>query len=151
MMTSINKLFTLTEERIQSNAKKCDRCGRVEKCLGLKCVLVFLFSSFLNPQYSFSYITDSFVKEISNIYKVSGKIVDSETLEPIPFVTLHIDKINRYTITDANGEFIFNNLPNGEYEIDISRLGYKERSVNIILKEKTNLILSSCLFINSTL
>ena len=41
MMTSINKLFTLTEERIQSNAKKCDRCGRVEKCLGLKCFLVF--------------------------------------------------------------------------------------------------------------
>ena len=46
--------------------------------------------------------------------------MNDETLKPIPFVALHIDKINRYTITDANGEFIFNNLQKGEYEIDIN-------------------------------
>ena len=113
-----------------------------EKCVSLKCVLVFLFSFLINLQNSFSYVTDSHLKEISNLYKVSGKIIDSETLKPIPFVALHIDKINRYTITDANGEFIFNNLPKGEYEIDISRLGYKERNINIVLKEKPNLTLS---------
>ena len=54
-----------------------------EKCLSLKCVLVFLFSFLINLQSSFSYVTDSHLKEISNIYKVSGKIIDSETLKPI--------------------------------------------------------------------
>ena len=142
MMTSIDRLMIINKRRMKSNSIKCDRCGKKEKCVSLKCVLVFLFSFLINLQNSFSYVTDSHLKEISNLYKVSGKIIDSETLKPIPFVALHIDKINRYTITDANGEFIFNNLPKGEYEIDISRLGYKERNINIVLKEKPNLTLS---------
>lgn len=141
-MTSIDRLMIINKRRMKSNSIKCDRCGKKEKCVSLKCVLVFLFSFLINLQNSFSYVTDSHLKEISNLYKVSGKIIDSETLKPIPFVALHIDKINRYTITDANGEFIFNNLPKGEYEIDISRLGYKERNINIVLKEKPNLTLS---------
>lgn len=141
-MTSIDRLMIINKRRMKSNSIKCDRCWKKEKCVSLKCVLVFLFSFLINLQNSFSYVTDSHLKEISNLYKVSGKIIDSETLKPIPFVALHIDKINRYTITDANGEFIFNNLPKGEYEIDISRLGYKERNINIVLKEKPNLTLS---------
>ena len=141
-MTSIDRLMIINKRRMKSNSIKCDRCGKNEKCVSLKCVLVFLFSFLINLQNSFSYVTDSHLKEISNLYKVSGKIIDSETLKPIPFVALHIDKINRYTITDANGEFIFNNLPKGEYEMDISRLGYKERNINIVLKEKPNLTLS---------
>ena len=141
-MTSIDRLMIINKRRMKSNSIKCDRFGIKEKCVSLKCVLVFLFSFLINLQNSFSYVTDSHLKEISNLYKVSGKIIDSETLKPIPFVALHIDKINRYTITDANGEFIFNNLPKGEYEIDISRLGYKERNINIVLKEKPNLTLS---------
>jgi iron complex outermembrane receptor protein len=103
---------------------------------------VFIFSLFLNPQYSFSYTIDSFVKEISETYKVNGKIIDSETLEPLPFVALHIDKINRYTITDINGEFIFNNLPKGEHEIEISRLGYEEISIDVNLNEEFHVNLS---------
>ena len=110
--------------------------GQKEKCVSLKCVLVFILSSFLNPQYSFSYTIDSFVDDLSETYKVNGKIIDRETLEPIPFVALHIDKINRYTITDINGEFIFNNLPKGEYEINVSRLGYKEISIDVNLNEE---------------
>ena len=127
MMTSIDRLMIINKRRIKSDSIKCDRCAKKEKCLSLKCVLVFLFSFLINLQYSFSYVTNSYIKGINNIYKISGKILDNATLQPIPFVALHIDKINRYTITDANGEFIFNNLPKGEYEIDISRLGYIER------------------------
>ncbi len=149
MMTSIIKRMIINKRYIKSNSIKCDRCGKKDKCLSLKCVLMFLFSSFLNLQYAFSYTTDFFVKEISNIYEVSGKVLDSETLEPIPFVALHIDKINRYTITAANGEFIFNNLPKGEYEIDISRLGYKEKSIDINLEEKLNINLSIKLSVNT--
>jgi hypothetical protein len=103
---------------------------------------VFILSSFLNPQYSFSYTIDSFVNDLSETYKVNGKIIDRETLEPIPFVALHIDKINHYTITDINGEFIFNNLPKGEYKIDVSRLGYKEISIDVNLNEEFHVTLA---------
>jgi iron complex outermembrane receptor protein len=103
---------------------------------------VFIFSLFLNPQYSFSYTIDAFVKEISETYKVNGKIIDSETLEPLPFVALHIDKMNRYTITDINGEFIFNNLPKGQHEIEISRLGYEEISIAVNLNDEFHVNLS---------
>ena len=75
----------------------------------------------------FIFIHNRFLDDLSETYKVNGRIIDRETLEPIPFVALHIDKINRYTITDINGEFIFNNLPKGEYEINVSRLGYKKK------------------------
>ena len=83
MMTSIDRLMIINKRRIKSNSIKCDRCGKKEKCLSLKCVLVFLFSFLINLQSSFSYNRFP-LKEISNIYKVSGKIIDSETLKPIP-------------------------------------------------------------------
>ena len=142
MVTSINKHVSITKRRITSDTIKCDRCGIKKECVSLKCVLVFIFSLFLNPQYSFSYTIDAFIKEISETYKVNGKIIDSKTLEPLPFVALHIDKINRYTITDINGEFIFNNLPKGEHEIEISRLGYEEISIDVNLNEELHVNLS---------
>lgn len=142
MMTSIDRLMIINKRRIKSDSINCDRCAKKEKCLSLKCVLVLLFSFLINLQYSFSYTTNSYIKGINNIYKISGKILDNATLQPIPFVALHIDKINRYTITDANGNFVFNNLPKGEHEIDISRLGYIEKSININLTEKFNVNLS---------
>lgn len=136
MMTSINKHLSIFKKRIKSSTIKCDSCGTNEKCVSLKCVLVFMLSLLLNPQYSFSHTIDSSVNDLSETYKVNGRVIDSETLEPLPFVALHIDKINRYTITDTNGEFIFNNLPKGVYEIDISRLGYKEISIDVDLNEE---------------
>ena len=119
MMTSINKHLSISKKCITSNSIKCDRCGTNEKCVSLKCVLVFMLYSFLNPQYSYSYTIDSFVNYLSETYKVNGKIIDRETLEPIPFVALHIDKINRYTITDANGNFVFNIINNAINKFNI--------------------------------
>ena len=74
-MTSINKHLSIPKKRIKSNTIKCDRCGTKEKCVSLKCVLVFMLYSFLNPQYSYSYTIDSFVNDLSETYTVNGKVI----------------------------------------------------------------------------
>lgn len=60
--------------------------------------------------------------------EVAGYIVDAESQDPIPFVYLHLEGINRNTSTDRNGKFRFSNLPGGNYTLYLHRLGYASKS-----------------------
>jgi iron complex outermembrane receptor protein len=62
---------------------------------------------------------------------ISGYVLDSETGEPISFVYLHVEELNRSTTSDANGYFKFQNLPAGELIIAAHRLGYKTTHITI--------------------
>ncbi|MBT8181016.1 MAG: TonB-dependent receptor, partial [Eudoraea sp.] len=61
--------------------------------------------------------------------KISGKVIDSETGEPLEYATLILQSIRnpeRVTggLTDAKGEFIVEALP-GQYNIRIEYISYK--------------------------
>ena len=62
---------------------------------------------------------------------VSGKVVDIKSKNPIEFATVWVEGTGIGTVTDANGNFLINNLSDGNYEIIIRCLGYTEK------KEKT--------------
>ena len=51
---------------------------------------------------------------------------------------LTLDKLNRYTISDKNGYFEFLNVPAGDYQIEVSYLGYLTEKQQIIVKPGEN-------------
>jgi outer membrane receptor protein involved in Fe transport len=78
--------------------------------------------------------------------KLSGRILDSLTKEPIPYVNIicknEATKILTGAITNDKGEFAITKLPLEKIEISIQFIGYKTITKNIILtaqKIKVNL------------
>jgi len=56
--------------------------------------------------------------------KITGKITDKTTGQPIPGVTITIPDLKIATSTDANGTFTLKQLPKGEYLIQVSAIAY---------------------------
>jgi outer membrane receptor protein involved in Fe transport len=60
-----------------------------------------------------------------NIGKISGKVVDRETGEPLPTVAVSIAGTNMGALTDVNGQYIILNVPVGTYDIKAELVGYQ--------------------------
>lgn len=58
---------------------------------------------------------------------ISGTVLDKNS-QSLPGATLRLDKYNRYTITDQNGHYEFLNVPNGDYQVTVSYIGYNTES-----------------------
>jgi len=60
-----------------------------------------------------------------------GKIIDSDTNEPIRNANIVIQSTNIGTSSDRAGNFEINNLASGKYELLISVVGYKKQEVSV--------------------
>jgi iron complex outermembrane receptor protein len=67
-----------------------------------------------------------FIPHHINAQQVVGVVKDAETNEPVPFVYVHLEEIERITNGDREGEFRFQNIPAGRYTLAIHRIGYKD-------------------------
>src|SRR5690606_14070931 len=71
----------------------------------------------------------------SNIVgKITGKVIDSTTMTPVEFATIALrrsgfDQDIDGTISDAEGNFVIGNLTPGNYDVNISFIGYNARKV----------------------
>jgi outer membrane receptor protein involved in Fe transport len=64
--------------------------------------------------------------------KISGKVTDKETGEPIPGINVILQGTTMGAATDIDGNFIINNIPPGNYNVLFSGVGYQKRSyVNV--------------------
>lgn len=54
---------------------------------------------------------------------ISGSIRDAEGF-PLPGATLKLDKYNRYTISDKDGNYEFLSVPEGSYNVEVTYLGF---------------------------
>ncbi len=64
--------------------------------------------------------------------KISGKVVDSKTNEPIPFATVVVVGTSLGASSDAEGRYVILNVPPGTYTITAGLIGYQgERILNI--------------------
>ncbi len=57
--------------------------------------------------------------------KLTGKVVDSNTKEPLPFVNVIIVGTNYGAATDVDGRYIILNIPPGNYSIKAQSVGYQ--------------------------
>jgi iron complex outermembrane receptor protein len=60
----------------------------------------------------------------SQTHTVKGKVVDEKTATAIPDVSIFLPDLNRSTTTDANGNFVLNDLPGTSQKFAFVRLGY---------------------------
>jgi len=58
---------------------------------------------------------------------VKGKVIDSQTREALPYVSVIVDGTIIGSSTNENGEFIINNIPLGFIKVQISLLGYQPK------------------------
>ncbi len=65
---------------------------------------------------------------------LSGVILDQETGEPVPYVYMHIEEIKRFATSSRDGEFLFTNMPPGEFTLSMHRLGYINRTITVYLE-----------------
>ena len=65
---------------------------------------------------------------------IKGHVIDSDTHEFVPAVIVSIRGTKLVTIADANGEYVFHNIPKGTYTLSAKMMGYK-----FTIKEQINL------------
>ena len=69
---------------------------------------------------------------------ISGTITDAENSGPLEQVSVYIPQLEKGTITDENGNFTINNVPEGNYKIGVSYLGYETYSTSFEINEGNN-------------
>ncbi|HKJ81140.1 MAG TPA: carboxypeptidase-like regulatory domain-containing protein, partial [Ignavibacteriaceae bacterium] len=62
---------------------------------------------------------------------ITGTVKDNETGQLLSSVNVTIHSLKKGTVTDHTGEFQFNNIPKGSYEIVFSFVGYKSSKLSI--------------------
>jgi outer membrane receptor for ferrienterochelin and colicin len=74
--------------------------------------------------------------------KISGRITDASTGEPLIGVNVVIVGTNMGNATDINGNYVILNIPPGKYNVKISSIGYKSLNINdvrIVVDRTTDL------------
>ena len=74
-----------------------------------------------------------------NKNSLTGKIIDKTTKKEIPFANIIIPDIHASTQSDSAGNFKFNAIPTASYEVQVSCIGYKSKSVFVSVNGEKNL------------
>lgn len=62
---------------------------------------------------------------------ITGTITDKKNSEPLVGVNVFIKSINKGSATDPDGKFSISSVPYGEYDVRISYLGYKTKTISV--------------------
>jgi hypothetical protein len=62
-------------------------------------------------------------------FAVSGKVRDASTGQPLPLVNVFIAQSTIGAASDSNGSFLIRRIPEGQFELVASRIGYRAESV----------------------
>ena len=62
---------------------------------------------------------------LNNNFKISGRILDKDSNEPLVGVSISIDSTSFEEISDINGNYDFHNIPPGTYKIRVKYLSYQ--------------------------
>ncbi len=68
---------------------------------------------------------------------ISGHTVEKSTAEHIPFVTVRLIGTSIGTNTDATGHYFLKNVPEGDYQIEVSCIGYISQTANVKVRKNT--------------
>ena len=66
---------------------------------------------------------------------IIGHILDKNTKEHLPYITVALKGTTIGTVTDATGHYFLKNLPEGNFVLEISSVGYKTVRRNVTLKK----------------
>ena len=75
----------------------------------------------------------------SGRFKVSGRVIDEHTLQPLSYAIVKVSNLDLWATTDANGTFVIENIPQGPTSIEVRTLGYVTRTVQFNINRNTDL------------
>ncbi|MDW7691696.1 TonB-dependent receptor [Flammeovirgaceae bacterium SG7u.111] len=86
----------------------------------------------------------SFTCASQDLANVSGKIIDGNSLAPVPFATVLVKTLpdSTYfsgTLSSENGRFEITGLTKGKYNLSFSFLGYETKQVDLIVGGKNDI------------
>lgn len=105
----------------------------MRRVLGVLIIIGLLSSSFLGAK-----------AQDNPTGELRGRIISYETEEPLPGANITVTETDLKAIADQDGIFVFKNLPEGIYQIEVSLIGYlKTRRTNLEVKpgQTTQLII----------
>ena len=65
---------------------------------------------------------------------IVGHVIEKGTGEHLPYMTVSLKGTTIGTITDATGHYFLKNLPEGEFTLSVSAVGYKSQERKVVLK-----------------
>ena len=98
----------------------------------LSAISVILFA-FFNP----SLAQTSFKKNIITKVTLSGKVTAVGTGLPLQGASIYIPDLKKGTTSDANGNYILQNIPAGNYLVQAGFVGYQNMVKRISINENT--------------
>lgn len=69
---------------------------------------------------------------------IIGHVLDKNTEEHLSFISVSLKGTTIGTMTDASGHYFLKNLPEGEFTMEVSAVGYKTVSRKVTLKKREN-------------
>lgn len=75
---------------------------------------------------------------------IKGQALDRDTNDPLAFVYLHLEELNRTVTAHTDGSFELKNIPVGEYTLSASRIGYQSisQAVNVTAGDITTVTIT---------
>jgi outer membrane receptor for ferrienterochelin and colicins len=64
-------------------------------------------------------------------FDIQGTVVDADGA-PISQATLYLSEVI-WTISDDDGSFLLENVPNGDYELTVSRVGFESEKIDVVI------------------
>lgn len=69
---------------------------------------------------------------------IIGHVLDKNTEEHLSFISVSLKGTTIGTMTDASGHYFLKNLPEGEFTMEVSAVGYKTVSRKVTFKKREN-------------
>lgn len=66
---------------------------------------------------------------------IIGHVLDKKTSEHLPYITIALKGTTIGTVTDATGHYFLKNLPEGNFMMEVSSVGYKTVTRSVTLKK----------------
>jgi hypothetical protein len=76
---------------------------------------------------------------------ISGKVTDSKTGEPLPFCNVFINTTTFVTTTDFDGQYVLKGIPEGDFEIGFSFIGYQAVQKPVAVRDGGSLTVNTVL------
>ena len=70
--------------------------------------------------------------------ELSGKIKNVKDSAPLAGVTIYISDLKLGAISDADGSYVFHNMPRGSYLIEVSHIGFASQTREITVSNSTS-------------
>ena len=80
---------------------------------------------------------------------ISGKITDAENNFSLPGASVKFSNGSRYTVSNQIGDYEFLNIPSGNYQVEVTYLGYQSQVQEVTVEGGKNTVLHFAMSTNS--